>query len=36
MGHIITTIILMVASFVTGVATPIIYNKFFKNKKENK
>lgn len=36
MKTIIVTIILMAASYVTGVATPIIYNKFFKNKKENK
>ena len=35
MKTIIVTIILMAASYVTGVATPI-YNKFFKNKKDNK
>lgn len=32
MGHIVTTFILMIASFLVGVVTPIIYKKFFKNK----
>lgn len=33
MSNIIVTIVLMIASYLSGVATPIIYNKFFKNKK---